>query len=30
VCGKLADFAGGTAEETLKAEYEYNKKQIDG
>jgi len=30
VGGKLADFAAGTAEETLKQEYEFNKKQIDG
>ena len=29
VGGKLADFAAGTAEETLKKEYEFNKKQID-
>jgi hypothetical protein len=30
VGGKLASFAAGTAEETLKAEYQFNKKQIDG
>ena len=30
VGGKLASFAGNTAKETLKAEYEFSKKQIDG
>jgi len=29
VGGKLADFAAGAAERTLKQEYEFNKKQID-
>ena len=30
VGGKLASFAGNTAKETLKAEYHFTKKQIDG
>ena len=30
VGGKLASFAGNTAKDTLKAEYEFTKKQIDG
>ncbi len=30
VGGKLASFAASTAEETLKAEYQFNKKHIDG
>ena len=30
VGGKLASFAGETAKETLKAEYEFTKQQIDG
>ena len=30
VGGKLASFAGSAAEETLKAEYQFNKQHIDG